>query len=109
MDLSALYRSSYLRANNLQTVTYTVKGGAAQSVSYVLRREISTEDKVTEPALLEGTECVFHLWADNLAGTVPKKGDTITEAGGSVYTIRRVQTHVHGWRYRVVVQKNLTA
>jgi hypothetical protein len=109
MDLSGMYSSDWLIVDDVATVTLAVKGGASQSVPNALRREISTEDVVQDPALLEGTDAVFHLRAADLDGTVPKKGDKITDAAGEVFTIRSLRKQAQKTRYRCVCKLDRSA
>lgn len=89
LDLSR----DYLLVDDPVTVSYAVKTAegtwaAGASVPYVQRNAITKEDAVTDPALLQRDSSVFHLWAAQLGGIVPKIGDRLTF--GPVWVVRSV-------------------
>jgi hypothetical protein len=103
MDLSGLYRTFYQRVGGTETVTLLIETFAApveKVVADVLKRDSGTADVTAGGAVLETNTAAFHLWAEPLAGTAPKKGDKIRRADGTTWTIRQVQKHAQGFRWR---------
>jgi hypothetical protein len=105
MDLSAVYASSWQRTSNVADVTLHVKASGALTpivAQPALRRAASAQDLASEPALLEKTMTVFHLWAENLpdGAAAPKKGDKVEEADGTTWTVRSVESQCMGQRFR---------
>jgi hypothetical protein len=103
MDLSGMYRSFWERVGGTETVTLlkeTFATPTEQTVEAAFKRDSGTADVTAGGAILETNTAAFHLWTDKLAGTVPKKGDKIRRADGTTWTIRQVQKHAQGFRWR---------
>jgi hypothetical protein len=89
----------------LESVTLRVKAGEGayvdQPVSSVKRR---AEDRLHDGRLV-ATDVAFHLWADNLGGASPKRGDVIADAAGVQWAIHEVQLGSQRQRYRCSCRK----
>jgi hypothetical protein len=101
-DLSAIYAADFAVIDDLITVTLTPQStGTAQAVAYTLKLSETRRDGPDDPAIFEEIDTVFHVWASNLAGTAPLKGDRVTLASGASYRVTQVDTLDHGSRYRL--------
>jgi hypothetical protein len=99
----------YLEIESPITVTLHVESAGEfipQTVEYA-QKNAEPEDEVVagDPAYLTSASTVFHLWSDNLDGTIPKIGDRIEYPEGVFYHVEQVGTHMHGTRFRCECKK----
>lgn len=90
-------RNDYLHQPGVVTVTHTTAAGVATATVKAHVDLSGPTYKELQPGTLgiEPTDSVWHVWAATLA-TAPVQGDTITESGGTVWTILSVTDIAEG-------------
>ena len=102
MTITLNLANGYKLSLNSSTVSYQSKltegpypkpatWSAPVAVDYVLQRQITKQDVLEDPALLQGDDGRFHLWLIPLGSIRPKKGDKITDAAGVLWIVQSVE------------------
>lgn len=112
MSLSSDIASDFTLFDGLETVTLTPRNPDGAPVVNVkgLRRVAQQRNIAASPGAMpcEPTDLVWHVWTATLGGAVPKNGDTLTDAAGTVWTIVELQLTTLGTRYRAVCRRQVT-
>src|SRR5262245_41433599 len=85
---------------NPVTLTLSRPGSPLSRVVANCQEQQQRKAEFGGPATLEVTDTAFNLWAVELAGMGPLKGDRITKADGSAYVVVGVDSCTHGHRFR---------
>jgi len=87
----------------LQTETVTLSPKVADGAAPGTPVSVASSKRREEMRLSDSSVSVpqmrWHLWAANLAGSVPKRGDVITDPAGVAWVIRDVAVASLGQRY----------
>lgn len=96
--------------DGLEVVTYFVRltegtfVTPATTIPNCLPREVSRE-WMASVGLLDKTGKVWHLWASQASGVVPKEQDVVQDGAGVRWAVKRVQKQTLGTRYRLTCIK----
>ena len=97
-------------ADGSETVTVTLKraeGETQISVAGALRRALGRPHAFYAGMVIQGDEVVWNVPHQPLAGADLRRGDTVAEAGGTVWTILSAARLTLGTRWRCVCRKEL--
>lgn len=112
MPLSSDIATDFTLFDGLETVTLTPRNPIGAPVANVkgLRRVQAQKDIAAPPGAMpsEPTDLVWHVWTATLGGAVPKNGDTLTDAAGTVWTIVELQLTTLGTRYRAICRRQVS-
>lgn len=92
--------------DNTEAITYYSRTGESTyaspgaAVPNALRRA-ATRDQLQSPALLGKTALVWHVWAAQIPGIVPKLRDRITDIAGFNWQVISVDVQTFSTRYRL--------
>jgi hypothetical protein len=84
---------------------YDASANTTDSAVTALRRVLSHRDvQMGAPLGVEPDDIVFHL-QQNTTSIVPTGGDTITDSGGTVFSIASVNKETLGTRWRCICRQ----
>lgn len=111
MSTAELYRDDWQHDETVEDVTFTVSasstavaGVKASQTDLDFREAIQVGGGASEPTVI-----VWIIWDATLGNNVPKRGDTVTDSAGSVWTIQSLRPVMIGatpikWRAVCVKQ-----
>jgi hypothetical protein len=106
MSFEAEISGDYAIFDGAESVTLASKtssGSTPQSVAGALRMAVRRSELVYAGLLgMEQQTTVWNLPVSKCGGVVPKNGDSITDSGGTVWTIDSVDLRTRNSRYRCV-------
>jgi len=108
VDIASTLTDDWQFFDDPRTLTYEVKtANNPNTFSDAVSQEncIREAPTYTDRQLFANAETVFHLWLAKAGNIVPKNGDRITEADGTVWQVLHSERNDEGQRYRLTCQK----
>jgi hypothetical protein len=101
MSLRSDISGDHAYIEGIESVTFTPQNPAATAITSVKALlDLRGGDPLVNATLgFDPSDSTWHLWDSALGSTVPKNGDLITQASGTVWTITAVGESLMAGRY----------